>query len=136
MSTARASASNENAPVFDLNGDALVNFADVELWMKDEEIGHSWIGDANFDGELSSGDLVKVFEAGQYEDQPVGNSTWSTGDWNGDGDFDTSDLVVAFQDGGYEQGPRDAASAIPEPIAFCLFLLGGSLLARGRSGRR
>ena len=60
-------------------------------------------GDANRDGHFDSSDLVHVFQAGEYEDDLVGNSSWAEGDWNGDGDFDSADLVEAFQEGRYSQ---------------------------------
>jgi hypothetical protein len=56
-------------------------------------------GDSNNDGVFDSGDLVAVFQAGEYEDAIRGNSTWEEGDWNADGDFDSADLVHAFQAG-------------------------------------
>jgi hypothetical protein len=59
-------------------------------------------GDANLDGQFNSQDLVTVFQAGEYEDETSGNSTWSEGDWTCDGDFNTGDLVAAFQAGNYE----------------------------------
>ena len=54
-------------------------------------------GDSNHDGIFSSSDLVLVFQAGEFEDGVVGNSTFEEGDWDGDGDFTTRDLVLAFQ---------------------------------------
>ena len=33
-------------------------------------------------------DLIDIFQAGEYEDGVVSNSTWSTGDWNGNAEFD------------------------------------------------
>ena len=45
-----------------------------------------------------------VFQANEYEDAIVGNSTWETGDWNGDGEFTSSDYVVAFVEGFYRTG--------------------------------
>ncbi|MCA9213001.1 MAG: hypothetical protein KDB27_08050, partial [Planctomycetales bacterium] len=60
------------------------------------------IGDANNDGVFNSSDLVKIFQAGEYEDEIAENSTFEEGDWNGDGDFDSSDLVAAFQAGTYQ----------------------------------
>ncbi|MCA9216514.1 MAG: hypothetical protein KDB27_25770, partial [Planctomycetales bacterium] len=60
------------------------------------------IGDANLDGRFDTQDLVTVFQANEYEDGIVANSTWSEGDWTCDGDFSTSDLVAAFQAGNYE----------------------------------
>jgi hypothetical protein len=58
-------------------------------------------GDANHDAVFNSSDLVLVLQAGEYEDDIAGNSTWEEGDWNGDGDFDSRDLVLAFQLGEY-----------------------------------
>ena len=65
---------------------------------------------------VDSSDLVRVFQAGEYEDQIEGNSSFGTGDWNGDGEFDSSDLVMAFQAGHYEAGAAsnlaDIAAAV------------------------
>jgi hypothetical protein len=80
-------------------------------------------GDANIDGVFDSGDLVQVFQVGQYEDGIAGNSSWSDGDWNNDLEFDTNDLVVAFQDGHYQIG-NAPASAVPEPTPLGLLLFG------------
>ena len=80
-------------------------------------------GDATLDGEFNSGDLVRVFGAGEYEDDISLNSTWATGDWDGDGDFASGDLVVAFQDGGYELGPRELVHSVPEPSSGALIVL-------------
>jgi hypothetical protein len=116
---------------FDMNGDGSVNPEDHRVWVKD--LKHTWYGDANLDGEFNSGDLVNVFQAGQYEDAFDDNSGWTSGDWDGDADFTTSDLVYAFQDGGYEQGLRVGGAAVPEPTSSVLALLSGLLLAhRGR----
>lgn len=59
-------------------------------------------GDSNFDGRFDSSDLVRVFQAGKYEDGIPNNTSFTEGDWNGDGDFTTADLVFAFQAGTYE----------------------------------
>ncbi|MCA9168637.1 MAG: hypothetical protein KDB23_13270, partial [Planctomycetales bacterium] len=87
----------------------------------------------DLDGEFSSSDLINVFQAGEYEDDNIGNSFWSTGDWNGDGEFTTGDLVLAFQDGGYERGPRAAVISVPEPSGMLPLLASLlSLFARSR----
>ena len=62
----------------------------------------STTGDSNLDGRFDSSDLVRVFQAGEYEDGIPFNSTWSEGDWNGDRDFSTADLVHAFKYGNYD----------------------------------
>ncbi|MFC1759727.1 hypothetical protein ACFL2H_13330, partial [Planctomycetota bacterium] len=68
-------------------------------------------GDANLDGVFDSGDFVRVFSAGEYEDDIDGNSTWSEGDWDGDGDFTSSDLVKAFTNGNYVTGVQPPIAA-------------------------
>jgi len=86
----------------DLSGDGVVDQSDLAYLV--EGLMQSQFGDANLDGRFDSSDLVQVFQAGEYEDDAAGNSTWNEGDWNGDGEFDTSDLVFAFQHGSYEGG--------------------------------
>ncbi|MCP4191597.1 MAG: PEP-CTERM sorting domain-containing protein [Pirellulaceae bacterium] len=115
-----------NTPSFDLNADQKVNDADRGVWVDD--LRQTYFGDANLDGEFNSGDFVFVFQAGEYEDAQVGNSTWATGDWNGDAEFNSGDFVIAFQAGGFEQGPRAAVAAVPEPSSLCLILVGAALL--------
>ena len=118
---------------FDMNGDEIVDQVDRQSWVLD--LARSWFGDANLDGEFNSGDLVAVFQAGQYEDTVMDNSGWASGDWDGDGDFTSGDLVVAFQHGGYEQGPRSEMNAVPEPPAFVI-LMAGLIGFAGASRRR
>ncbi len=86
-------------PRFDLNGDARIDSDDLDHMI--HQIAGTNYGDANLNGSFDSSDLVAIFEAGQYEDGPVGISGWAEGDWNCDGEFTTSDLVLAFADGGY-----------------------------------
>lgn len=66
---------------------------------------HWWearpIGDVNDDGVFDSSDLVRVMQAGGYNDQLVANSVFETGDWNGDLEFNSADLVSAFSIGHY-----------------------------------
>ncbi len=71
-------------------------------------------GDSNHDGVFDSSDLVRVFQAGKYEDDIAQNTSFDEGDWNGDGEFDSSDLVAAFQTGTYVSGSNqvDIAAAI------------------------
>ena len=121
---------NDSADMFDLNSDNIVDTNDLTYWLHD--LKNTYYGDADLDGQFGSSDLINVFQAGEYEDDVVGNSTWSTGDWNADGEFSTSDLVVAFQDGGYEQGPRAAVAWVPEPSGLWSLLVGTLMFARRR----
>ncbi|MCA9197739.1 MAG: tandem-95 repeat protein [Planctomycetales bacterium] len=95
--------------VVDVNA-ALVNWNEAAGWMASSREGGSpgtddsvtrIPGDANGDGVFNSSDFVTVFQAGEYEDSILGNSTFEEGDWNGDGDFTTADLVYAFTEGNY-----------------------------------
>jgi hypothetical protein len=80
-------------------------------------------GDVNIDGVFNSGDLVHVFQVGEYEDAIAGNSTWSDGDWTNDNEFDSSDLVAAFQQGNYVEA-ASPVNGIPEPTSAVLLLIG------------
>jgi hypothetical protein len=123
-------ASATNPASYDLNDDALVNGADINVWVKD--LFNSWIGDANLDGEFNSSDLVGVLASGTYEADV--ESVWSTGDFDGNDRTNSGDLVAALADGGYEAGPRAAVSAVPEPSSALLCLL-GILSVVGRNRR-
>lgn len=122
-----------NPAAYDLNGDNSVNDVDRTVWIND--LKKTYIGDSNFDGVFDSGDLVAVFQVGEYEDATAGNSTYAEGDWSGDGDFDSGDFVVAFSAGGYDQAPRAAVSAVPEPGTLGMLTLGGLLLGGIRRRR-
>jgi hypothetical protein len=126
------SAGGTNDPAYDLNGDALVNTADVSVWVRD--LFGSWIGDADLNGEFNSTDLVSVLAAGKYESNTA--SVWSEGDFNGDGRTDSGDLVAALADGGYEMGPRAAVASVPEPATALILLLSIPLLLLARRRQR
>jgi hypothetical protein len=69
-------------------------------------------GDSNLDGQFDSSDLVRVFRAGEYEDDVPRNSSWADGDWNGDLEFTTEDIVLAFMFGRYQRAAEPADLAI------------------------
>ena len=90
----------EPPDAFDLSNDGVVD--DVDFQFLVEDILQTTVGDANLDGVFNSSDLILIFQAGEYEDQQPGNSTWGEGDWDCDGDFTTADLIAAFQRGNYQ----------------------------------
>ena len=92
---------------FDLTQDGLLDAKDWRIMIYD--VMQTSFGDTNLDRRFDSADLVALFQAGQYEDNQLGNSTWQDGDWNGDGECNSSDLVLAFQTGRYES-PTPAAA--------------------------
>jgi hypothetical protein len=55
----------------------------------------------DLNGPFDSSDMVRIFQAGQYEDSNPRNSNWASGDWDGDLEFTTADLVLAFARGRY-----------------------------------
>ena len=119
-----------NNSAFDLNSDGAVNQEDRTEWI--DVINNTYVGDSDLNGVFDSGDFVKVFSAGQYEDDIAGNSTWETGDWNGDTEFDSGDFVAAFSAGGYDKGPRPV-NAVPEPSGIAILIVGCLALLRART---
>ena len=98
---------------FDLDSDGDVDLFDHKFLV--EEILGTTYGDANLDGFFDTADLVQLFQAAQYEDGVVGNSTWATGDWNCDREFGTADLVLALRTGAYERVVANAIAHTPRP---------------------
>ena len=124
---------NTNDPLYDVNQDGFVDQADRTFWV--EQIAFTYFGDADLNGLFNTSDLTLVFQAGEYEDDAIGNSTWSTGDWDGDREFATGDLVTAFQAAGFESGPRQSVRAIPEPNTASLLLIATACILSSRTNR-
>lgn len=86
----------------DLDGD---QHLDLALGLFDGELSvlmSRILGDVNEDRVFDSADLLAVFQAGEYEDQLVGNSSFNEGDWDGDGEFDSNDIILAWTNGHYK----------------------------------
>lgn len=83
----------------DIDGDEDTDVIAGAYWYESRPLG-----DADGNGRFEPSDLVKVFQAGEYDDDLQDNSTFEDGDWNADGEFDSSDLVLAFQSGTYVSG--------------------------------
>ena len=104
--------------VFDPASAELANWGEAATWRPgsiDGTPGSSaeiQPGDVNGDGVFDSSDLVKVFQAGKYEDGIDNNATFEEGDWNNNGDFETSDLVFVFQLGAYVGDAPAAARSV------------------------
>ncbi|MEZ6115900.1 MAG: choice-of-anchor B family protein [Pirellulaceae bacterium] len=116
----------------DLNEDGTLDRLDRTAWV--HEIAQTVFGDADLNGRFDSSDLTAIFQAGEYEDTVLANSTWATGDWNGDGDFDSSDLILALQDGGF-QFDATSVHAVPEPsklnsVCWALVIIGMGIRRR------
>lgn len=127
-------ALSSGTSTYDLDRSGESNVADLRYYVR--WMLRTDVGDVNLDQRFDSQDLVRVFEAGQYEDHVPGNSKWTTGDWDADGDFASTDLVVAFQDGGYGKSEARAASPIPEPALSPLWLFLGAVRVQTPCRRR
>ncbi|MEZ6116689.1 MAG: dockerin type I domain-containing protein [Pirellulaceae bacterium] len=87
--------SGEDNQAFDFQADNRIDQNDLHVFIRD--ILKTRPGDVNLDGQFDSTDLVLVFQAGEYDDALVRNSSYSTGDWNCDQEFDSADFVTVFQ---------------------------------------
>ena len=115
--------SGRHEVTFDLNHDGLVDGDDRLFWIEHPEMKHTYLGDANLDGQFDSADVVQVFVVGQFETGQL--AFWDGGDWNADQVFDSADFVAAFSRGGYEAGPRGGGGQqpVPEPTGLVLSVL-------------
>lgn len=91
-------------------------------------VGAAAPGDADGNGRFDSGDLVRVFRTGHYENVADGAVNWTMGDWNADGLFDSSDLVTAFREGNYAV----ATTPVPEPPPTAALIVWLLVAARHR----
>jgi DNA-binding beta-propeller fold protein YncE len=119
-------------PTLDYDRDGAVTLDDQYFLV--HFVLNSQAGDTNLDGLFSTDDLVRVFQAGQYEDSVAANSRWATGDWSGDGEFTSHDLVLASQ-AGYSGAATRAAPAVPEPAVGGWAILAALVVGSPRLGR-
>ena len=116
---------NEQDSKYDLTGDGNIAPDDRSFWVK--ELKNTFFGDSNLDQLFDSRDVILVFQADQFEDEIIGNSSWETGDWDGDFEFTTSDLILAFREDSFEKGPR-MSFVVPEPTNVGMIVFWGSIL--------
>ena len=112
---------------FDLDGNALVNLADVDLLVNN--IFGTEYGDANLDGMINLTD----FNALAANFKQVGG--WAQGDFNGSGFIDMDDfniLSLNFGFGVSEDLGELSLLALPEPASIALLGLGAVALLRRR----
>lgn len=95
-----------NDPLFDLNGDELVNAGDVSTLF--EVLGTQY-GDANLDGSVNSLDL------GIWQTNYGSFGGWSKGDFDGSGEVDGRDFLIWQRYVGFTAVPLANAHAVPEP---------------------
>ena len=85
-------------------------------------------GDTDGDGDIDGTDLAN-FSTGWYGPDgadainPTPNAEWATGDFDTDGDVDGTDLAT-FSTGWYGPNGPTSASAVPEPGAIVMLILG------------
>lgn len=109
-----AVATHSQLPYFDLNGDDLVDLADVDTWLA--RAGAAELpsqqpyrpGDANLDGAIDGLDFV-VWNAHKFS----GSAGWCGGDFNADGFTDGLDFSI------WNAG-KFTVAAVPEPSSSWL----------------
>jgi hypothetical protein len=103
---------------FDLNGDTIVNMADLNLWLQEAgtfNVGGPYLpGDATLDGLVDGSDFG-IWNANKF----TFDNGWCGGDFNADGSSDGSDFGIwnanKFQS-------SSAATQVPEPTAHLIIL--------------
>ena len=123
-----------NDPDFDLTGDGLVDFADIDDpangWLAqagEENIGPGrayLIADANLDEFVDGLDFIAW-----NENRFTMMDAWSAGDWNADGFVDGSDFIQWNEN---RFMGSDAVAAVPEPHGVLLVILALAFLSPRR----
>jgi hypothetical protein len=116
LGTEIAAATNNNA--FDLDGDGLVNQADLDQFLGGDIIsaGNMLNGDTNFDGEVTFDDfLVLSANFGQSDKK------WSEGDFAANGQVEFTDFLALSNNFGASTA---TLTSVPEPSSALLAILG------------
>jgi hypothetical protein len=117
---------------FDMNSDGSLDFADVEEWLvvggaqnPMQTNGNAFlIGDANLDGVVDGLDFIE-WNMNKF----TSVAAWCSGDFNADGIVDGLDFIDWNENKFTSSGD---VSAVPEPAAGLLLLVGCLLSARIR----
>ncbi len=106
-------ASGDMATAFDLNGDAIVDTADLDLWLEAAgtfNVGGAYLpGDANLDGVVDISDF-NVWNGTKF----TGDNGWCGADFNADGVTDISDFNIWNGN----KFTSSTLAAVPEPQAL------------------
>lgn len=134
-----AIASGGSVTMFDLNGDGLLNLADVDDWRAeagDTNLGPGrvyTVADANLDGFTDGGDFI-IWNAHKFSQ----NTNWCDGNFNADLAVDGSDFILWNAN---KFTAADGAAAVPEPglglwIGWCIAGMAGSVVRRADNRSR
>ena len=119
-------------PVFDLNGDTIVDATDLDQWLATAgarnlaSTNPYLAGDANLDGVVNDTDFT-IWSASRF----TATAAWSSGDFNADGFIDGRDLLLWNAN---KVKSSDASAPVPEPELR--FLLIAALLVSAAIRRR
>ncbi len=104
---------------FDLNGDAAVDIADLNLWLDEAgtfNVGGPYLpGDANLDGFVDGQDFIEW-----NENKFTTTAAWCSGDFNADGFVDGLDFI---QWNTFKFMSSASPASVPEPTAWVYLLL-------------
>lgn len=111
-----AIATSTDISTYDMNGDDILNRADLQFFL-DHELVRKVNGDANFDGEVSFPDFLTM--SGNFNQS---GATWSQGDFVPNGVVEFPDfLELSANFGRFPAGAT--ASSVPEPAGVTGLLL-------------
>ena len=118
-----AIASGNNDASFDLNGDSLLDTAELDLFLSDGIIsaGNRLRGDADFDGDVAFADFLRL--SGKFGQA----GTWSDGDFDANGTIEFADFLMLS--GNFGSVAAGVAS-VPESAAGGIWLLALLLWAK------
>ncbi len=115
---------------FDLNGDAIVDTADLDLWLEaagNFNVGGGYLpGDADLNGFVDISDF-NVWNAAKF----TSDAGWCGGDFNADGVTDISDFNIWNT----QKFTSSTAVAVPEPSAGWLLMVLAAWTAVGGNRR-
>ena len=127
-----AIAAGGNDPNFDLTGDGLVNFGDLEAWLAEAGAaelpsGNPYLpADANLDGTVDAVDFT-VWNDNKF----MPSDGFCSGDFNADGVTDAIDFTI-WNDNKFTTA--DGVQAVPEPASAVMWIVAmiGLAVARRR----
>ena len=115
-----------NAPgdvMYDLDGDGLVNEADLDIWVLD--LYGTALTDFDLDYDTDVNDL-NIWKANRF----TSGKTMLDGDADFDSDVDVDDLILWKDNRFTSHGPMGGGAAAPEPGTLSLLAIGGLAILR------
>ena len=115
-------SSESNSVACDVNSDGLVDGLDRTTWI--QELAGTQLGDADLNGSVDFADFLAL------SNSFGGDGGWAAGDFDGNGSVAFADFLALSDNFGTSASAE--VSAVPEPSACWLFILGLAVMSRFR----